>query len=211
MLPKLAVALHTTVDALPGYGSAATDYDSRYISQEYYWGLAPNRLCYAVMQLLPPGCRLAQKLPQPVLTPAPKTDTGHDTYIPMEQVTGCLGTALTAQIIQVCLQLYQVCSAYACTRGLLIADAKFEFGLNAQGELVLADEIFTPDASRYWAAEDWQAGLPPRAFDKQLLWDWLLEHRENGAFLYDRVPAQILQQTAQRYRECLYRLTGQTL
>ncbi len=156
--------------------------------------------------VLPKNCRLAQKLEHPILTPAFKHDVGHDEYITMEEVQSRIGTALTEQITQICFRLYEECSDYAFSKGLIIADAKFEFGQNKQGKLILADEIFTPDSSRYWDAATYQTGTSPNSYDKQFLRDWLLNNKRNGAFQFDNVPETILTQTQKLYYECLNRL-----
>lgn len=157
---------------------------------------------------LPGGYEQAQRLEQPVLTPAAKHDNGHDEYVSMEQVKAALGEKMAGEIEQVCLRLYRECSAYAHARGLIPADAKFEFGLNKAGELVLADEIFTPDSSRYWDADKYRVGTSPESFDKQFLRDWLLKHEGKEGPAFDAVPKSVLEQTAKLYQECLSRLTG---
>lgn len=151
--------------------------------------------------------QLAQKLEQPVLTPALKHDAGHDEYVSIKEVEAELGAGITDQITESCLKLYEACGTYAFSKGLIIADAKFEFGLNKHGELVLADEIFTPDSSRYWDAGSYKAGTEPTSFDKQFLRDWLLDHKQNGKFPFDKVPESVLVQTENLYKECLNRLT----
>lgn len=158
--------------------------------------------------VLPKHYRLAQKLEQPILTPAFKHDVGHDEYITMEEVQSRIGTALTEQITQICFRLYEECSDYAFSKGLIIADAKFEFGQNKQGKLILADEIFTPDSSRYWDAATYQTGTSPNSYDKQFLRDWLLNNKRNGEFQFDNVPEIILTQTQKLYYECLNRLVN---
>lgn len=158
--------------------------------------------------VLPKNCRLAQKLEHPILTPAFKHDVGHDEYITMEEVQSRIGTALTEQITQICFRLYEECSDYAFSKGLIIADAKFEFGQNKQGKLILADEIFTPDSSRYWDAATYQTGTSPNSYDKQFLRDWLLNNKRNGEFQFDNVPEIILTQTQKLYYECLNRLVN---
>lgn len=156
--------------------------------------------------ILPPNCKLAQKLEHPVLTPALKHDVGHDEYVSMEAVESQTGPELAKQITKACFKLYEVCSEYAFSKGLIIADAKFEFGLNRLGELVLADEIFTPDSSRYWDAASYKAGTSPNSFDKQFLRDWLMNHKVNGEFPFDKVPEDVLMQTEEMYRECWRRI-----
>lgn len=154
---------------------------------------------------------LAQKLDEPVLTPSIKHEVGHDEYVSLEYVEKQLGKERTKKIAEVCLELYIRCSEYALSKGLIIADAKFEFGCNARGELVLADEIFTPDASRFWDAAEYGMGVSPDSFDKQILRDWLSEHKVNGEYPFDQVPEHVLEQTRQRYQECLHRLIDSKL
>lgn len=115
-------------------------------------------------------------------------DIGHDEYVSIEEVESRIGAEMTKQITEICFKLYEECSEYAFSKGLIIADAKFEFGQNGQGELVLADEIFTPDSSRYWDAGSYKVGVSPDSFDKQFLRDWLLNNKVNGEFQFDKVP-----------------------
>lgn len=150
--------------------------------------------------------QLAQKLETPVLTPALKHDIGHDEYVSMKTVESQLGIDLTRQISESCFALYESCSKYAFSKGLIIADAKFEFGQNDLGELVLADEIFTPDSSRYWDAASYKVGNAPSSFDKQFLRDWLLNNKMGDEFQFDHVPENVLTQTSKLYKECLKRL-----
>ena len=157
---------------------------------------------------LPEGYKLAQKLEQPILTPAFKHDIGHDEYVDKAGVENRLGAELTNRIYEICFQLYEPCSQYAYFKGLIIADAKFEFGRNGQGKLILADEIFTPDAGRFWDAAEYEVGVSPRSFDKQYLRDWLLNHKVNGGFQFDKVPESVLEQTENLYRECLRRVVN---
>ena len=155
---------------------------------------------------LPAACKLAQKLAKPVLTPALKKDVGHDEYVSMKEVEAGLGERTAGQIEEYCFRFYEMCSEYAFSKGLIIADAKFEFGRNKQGELVLADEIFTPDASRYWDADSYEAGVLPDSFDKQFLRNWLLNNKVNGEFQFDKVPENVLIRTGKLYHECFNRL-----
>lgn len=150
--------------------------------------------------------RLAQKLDQPILTPSIKRDVGHDEYVDIGYVESDLGASLTKQIADICFKLYEKCSAYALTRGLIIADTKFEFGLDENGQLVLADEIFTPDSSRFWDAAHYEVGVSPRSYDKQLLRDWLTDNKVNGEYQFDKIPSSVLEKTEQIYLECLDRL-----
>lgn len=152
--------------------------------------------------------KLAQKLEYPILTPAIKHKSGHDEYVSLQQIETQLGTKMTKQITEICFNLYDRCSTYALSKGLIIADAKFEFGLNKQEELVLGDEIFTPDSSRFWDIADYKIGTSPKSFDKQLLRDWLLNHKINDQFQFENIPQNIVTQTEQIYRECFSRLVS---
>lgn len=162
-----------------------------------------EQFCGAV---LPKNYKLAGKLEQPILTPALKRDIGHDEYVSMEEIASGIGTEITKQITEICFRLYEECSEYALSKGLIIADAKFEFGRDEQGELVLADEIFTPDSSRYWDVDSYKVGVSPNSFDKQFLRDWLLNNKVNGEFQFDKVPEKVLIQTERLYKECLNKL-----
>ena len=156
--------------------------------------------------ILPKDYKLAEKLEQPILTPALKHDIGHDEYVSMEEVESRIGTEITKQITEICFRLYEECSEYAFSKGLIIADAKFEFGQNGQGKLVLADEIFTPDSSRYWDVNSYKVGVSPNSYDKQFLRDWLLNNKINGELQFDKVPEKVLIQTEKLYKECLSKL-----
>ena len=169
------------------------------------WNAYKNGECFCG-KILSGDYKLAQKLDHPIITPAIKRDTGHDEYVDSEYVESALGTGLTRQITEICFKLYDICSKYALSRGLIIADAKFEFGMNENSELVLADEIFTPDSSRFWDASDYKIGFSPASYDKQLLRDWLLNNKINGEFQYEKVPDDVLVKTGQIYNECLNRL-----
>ena len=147
--------------------------------------------------------KLAQKLERVIMTPAIKRDVGHDEYVDIEFVTEKLGAKLADMIIDICFKLYDRCSKYAYSKGLIIADAKFEFGINKQGELVLADEIFTPDSSRFWSAFDYEEGVSPKSYDKQLLRDWLMNNKADGEIQFDKIPENVLSQTEKIYGECL--------
>ena len=156
--------------------------------------------------MLPKNYKLAEKLEQPILTPALKHDIGHDEYVSMEKIESQMGAETAKKITEICFRLYGVCSEYALSKGLIIADAKFEFGQDEQGELVLADEIFTPDSSRYWDADSYKVGVSPNSYDKQFLRDWLLNNKVNGEFQFDKVPEKVLMQTETLYKECLNKL-----
>ena len=158
------------------------------------------------------GCRvegdykLAEKLNAPILTPSTKAHTGHDEYIPLRDVVGAIGAELTGRIEETCFKLYDACYQYAYKKGIIIADTKFEFGLDADNRLYLADEIFTPDSSRFWNLSDYKAGISPKSYDKQFVRDWLTDNKAGGDMQFDNVPYEILSKTADIYAECLRRL-----
>ena len=161
---------------------------------------------------LPPGLQMAQKLPRPIFTPATKTELGrHDENIPFARMQEIIGAALAEEIQLVSLKLYQTAADYAVTRGILIADTKFEFGLDSRGTLRLMDEALTADSSRFWPADRYQVGVSPPSFDKQFVRDWLEAQPWNKAPPPPDLPQEIIDKTAEKYREALRRLTGQTL
>ena len=163
---------------------------------------------------LPAGLRNASRLPEPIFTPAAKAAVGeHDENITFEQMVALIGADLAERIRRLSLQLYVAARDIAAAKGILIADTKFEFGLDAQGTLTLMDEVLTPDSSRYWPADTWQEGVNPPSFDKQYLRDWL-ETAQVGGKPWDksppapRLPQAVIAQTAARYQEALARLTA---
>jgi len=162
---------------------------------------------------LPEGLENAQKLPEPIFTPAAKAELGeHDENISFEQVIVLIGEKLAKQIRDVSIRLYKTASDYAASRGIIIADTKFEFGLDANGELVLMDEILTADSSRFWPAETYHVGSNPPSYDKQFVRDWLETVRLDGkpwskSPPAPELPAAVIEQTALKYREALERLT----
>ena len=163
---------------------------------------------------LPPGLKNASKLPQPIYTPAAKAEMGeHDENITFERTVEMIGPELAAQIRDVSIRLYERAAAIALAKGIIIADTKFEFGLNPAGQLVLMDEVLTPDSSRYWPAESYQEGINPPSFDKQYLRDWLETAQVDGqpwakAPPAPTLPGEVIAQTAAKYREALQRLLG---
>ena len=159
---------------------------------------------------LPAGLKLASKLPSPIFTPATKAELGeHDENISFAQMEQAIGADLAARVRDVSITLYQRAADYAATRGILIADTKFEFGLDENGTLTLMDEVLTPDSSRFWPADTWMEGSSPPSFDKQFLRDWL-----EGVPGWGKqpppppLPAEVIEQTTARYREALERLTS---
>lgn len=158
---------------------------------------------------IPAGLQQAGKLAEPIFTPAAKAEAGqHDENVSYDHVAGLIGAALAGQIRDVTLRLYSLASEYAATRGIIIADTKFEFGLDDDDQLHLMDEVLTPDSSRFWPAAQYASGSNPPSFDKQFLRDWLLTQDWDKTAPAPRVPADIIQKTAEKYHEALVRLTG---
>jgi len=163
---------------------------------------------------LPAGLQNAQKLPEPIFTPAAKADVGeHDENISYAEVEARIGKDLAAKIRDVSIRLYQEASNYAATKGIIIADTKFEFGLNEAGDLVLMDEVLTADSSRFWPASSYQVGSNPPSFDKQFVRDWLETALVNGQPWNKTAPApqlpqDVIEKTAAKYREALETLTA---
>jgi phosphoribosylaminoimidazole-succinocarboxamide synthase len=163
---------------------------------------------------LPEGLQNASKLPEPIYTPAAKAAVGdHDENITFEQTVAMIGADLAGRIRDISIAIYKAASEIAATKGIIIADTKFEFGLDADGTLVLMDEVLTPDSSRYWPADSYKEGANPPSFDKQFLRDWL-ETAQVGGKPWDktppapRLPQDVIEHTAAKYREALQRLTA---
>ncbi len=163
---------------------------------------------------LPPGLQLASRLPAPIFTPATKAEAGdHDENIPYERMAEIVGPALAAQVREVSIRLYRTAADYALARGIIIADTKFEFGLDEDGTLTLMDEVLTPDSSRFWPLADYAEGSNPPSFDKQFVRDWLETARVDGRPWNKQapapeVPAAVIAGTAARYRQALDTLFG---
>lgn len=166
---------------------------------------------------LAPGLQNAQKLPEPIFTPAAKAEMGeHDENISFDEVERRIGPDLAAQIRDVSIRLYKEASDFAATRGIIIADTKFEFGLDENGTLTLMDEALTADSSRFWPADSYRVGTNPPSFDKQFVRDWLEAVRIDGkpwpkTAPAPQLPADVIEKTADKYREALTRLTGESL
>jgi phosphoribosylaminoimidazole-succinocarboxamide synthase len=159
--------------------------------------------------ILPPGLRQAQQLAQPVFTPAYKAAAGeHDENITYEHVERLVGVPLAAQIRDTAIALYNFAAAYALTRGIIIADTKFEFGVDDAGRLTLIDEALTPDSSRFWPADTYRVGTSPPSFDKQFLRDYLETLDWNKQAPAPPLPANIIARTSEKYGEAFERLTG---
>jgi phosphoribosylaminoimidazole-succinocarboxamide synthase len=157
---------------------------------------------------LPLGLREADKLPEPLFTPSTKAEVGaHDENISFEQAARLMTPALAAQVRDVAIRLYKEAAAYAATRGIIIADTKFEFGVDSAGVLHLIDEALTPDSSRFWPADQYAPGANPPSFDKQYVRDWLESVGWNKKPPAPELPAEVAAKTGEKYREALTRLT----
>jgi phosphoribosylaminoimidazole-succinocarboxamide synthase len=165
---------------------------------------------------LPPGLKNASRLPKPIFTPATKAAMGaHDENIDFARMKVIVGADTAARVRDVSIALYRAAAEHALARGIIIADTKFEFGLDADGTLTLMDEILTPDSSRYWPVEDYAEGINPPSYDKQFVRDWLEQVRIDGKPWDKRPPApplprEVVLSTAARYQEALKRLTSET-
>jgi phosphoribosylaminoimidazole-succinocarboxamide synthase len=159
---------------------------------------------------LPSGLRESDKLPEPIFTPATKAESGHDENIPFAKVTELLGKELATRLRDLTLRIYELAAAYAETRGIVIADTKFEFGFIGD-ELVLADEVLTPDSSRFWPRSGYQPGGPQPSFDKQYVRDYLESIHWNKQPPAPALPPDVGQRTTEKYREAYQALTGRTL
>jgi len=163
---------------------------------------------------LPAGLREAARLPEPIFTPATKAEAGaHDENISFARTRDLIGPQLADQVRRIAIRLYNEASAYALTRGIIIADTKFEFGLDDEGTLTLMDEALTPDSSRFWPVESYREGEAPPSYDKQYLRDWLEAVRVNGVLWDKRPPApmlppEVILKTQQRYHLSYSKLLG---
>jgi phosphoribosylaminoimidazole-succinocarboxamide synthase len=157
---------------------------------------------------LPPDLPLASRLPVPLFTPATKAAAGqHDENIPVTEVEKLVGASLAARVRDTALALYQFAAAHAISRGIIIADTKFEFGVDESGTLTLIDEALTPDSSRFWPADTYRPGTSPPSFDKQFVRDYLETLDWNKKAPGPKLPAEIIAKTSEKYREALARLT----
>ncbi|OJZ16327.1 MAG: phosphoribosylaminoimidazolesuccinocarboxamide synthase [Thiobacillus sp. 65-29] len=158
---------------------------------------------------LPAGLQQAGRLPEPIFTPSTKAALGaHDENISFDAMAGLIGTELATQVRDVSLALYKAAAEYALTRGIIIADTKFEFGLDAAGRLVWIDEALTPDSSRFWPADQYSAGSNPPSFDKQFVRDWLETSGWNKQPPGPVLPPDIVARTSEKYQEAMARLLG---
>jgi phosphoribosylaminoimidazole-succinocarboxamide synthase len=160
---------------------------------------------------LPKGLQQAQKLPEPIFTPATKAETGHDENISFEEVAKLIGKDKAEKVRDISIRLYKEASEFAAKKGIIIADTKFEFGLDDRGNIVLIDEVLTADSSRFWPADSYKVGVSPPSFDKQYVRDYLETLDWNKAPPAPKLPAEVIKKTSEKYREALERLTGRKL
>ena len=159
---------------------------------------------------LPAGLKESDRLPEPIFTPATKAEVGHDENITFDQVVAMVGGPLAEELRSRSIELYKRGAAYALERGIILADTKFEFGL-LDGKVVLADEVLTPDSSRFWPADQYRPGGPQPSFDKQYVRDWLIQTGWDRNSPPPPLPEDVVQKTQEKYLEAFTRLTGRTL
>lgn len=158
---------------------------------------------------LPAGLREAEQLPEVIFTPSSKAAVGdHDENISLSQCASLLGEELTEQVSAKAIKLYSEAADYARSKGIIIADTKFEFGLDENGVLTLMDEVLTPDSSRFWSVDSYQVGSNPPSFDKQFIRDWLVESGWNKQPPAPHIPADIIAKTLAKYEEALHQIAG---
>jgi phosphoribosylaminoimidazole-succinocarboxamide synthase len=160
---------------------------------------------------LPPGLRESEQLPEPIFTPATKEETGHDINISFDRMAEIAGRKLADELRRLSIDLYQRGARYARERGIIIADTKFEWGQLPSGEIILIDEVLTPDSSRFWPVDRYQPGHSPPSFDKQFVRDWLESTRWDKNSEPPALPPEVVARTREKYREAYQRLTGQPL
>lgn len=158
---------------------------------------------------LPEGLKQAEKLPEPIFTPAAKAEVGtHDENISFEKVVELYGESIATQLRDLTISLYKKAADFAATKGIIIADTKFEFGLDENGQVCLMDEVLTPDSSRFWPAESYEVGMSPPSYDKQFIRDWLETQTWDKTPPAPVPPAEIIEKTAAKYCEALVKLSG---
>ena len=157
------------------------------------------------------GLQQAQKLPEPIFTPATKAESGHDENISFERMCEIVGKDVGAKVKQISIRLYTEAAGFAATKGIIIADTKFEFGLDDKNQVVLIDEILTADSSRFWPVDQYQAGTSPPSYDKQFVRDYLETLDWDKTPPAPRLPADVIARTSAKYREALARLTGKNI
>jgi phosphoribosylaminoimidazole-succinocarboxamide synthase len=160
---------------------------------------------------LPPGLRESDQLPEPIFTPASKAEAGHDENISYEAAVKTVGRQTAALLRDLTLRVYTRATEYAETRGLILADTKFEFGWDSEGQLLLADEVLTPDSSRFWQLDEYAPGGPQKSFDKQFVRDYLETLDWDKRPPAPSLPQDVIERTAAKYHEAYFRLTGNKL
>ena len=157
------------------------------------------------------GLQQAQKLPEPIFTPATKAESGHDENISFERMCEIVGKDVGAKVKQISIRLYTEAAGFAATKGIIIADTKFEFGLDDKNQVVLIDEILTADSSRFWPVDQYQAGTSPPSYDKQFVRDYLETLDWDKTPPAPKLPPDVIARTSAKYREALARLTGKDI
>lgn len=157
---------------------------------------------------LPAGLKNASKFPQPIFTPSTKATSGHDENIGEEAARKEVGDDTFEQVRDLSLRIYSAAADYARTRGIILADTKFEFGINEQGKIILADEVLTPDSSRYWPSDSYEEGISPPSYDKQFVRDYLETTSWDKKPPAPHLPKDVMEKTTQKYVECYEKLTG---
>ncbi len=160
---------------------------------------------------LPPGLKQAEKLLHPIFTPATKEESGHDQNISYAHMWQLVGARLAEELLRRSIEVYARASAYASTRGILLADTKFEWGVLPSGEVILIDEVLTPDSSRFWPAVEYRVGASPPSYDKQFVRDWLETTTWDKNSPPPELPAVVVEKTRGKYLEAYERLTGKVL
>jgi phosphoribosylaminoimidazole-succinocarboxamide synthase len=160
---------------------------------------------------LPKGLKQAQKLPEPIFTPATKAASGHDENISFARMCEIVGKDVGGKVKDISIRLYKEAAEFAATKGIIIADTKFEFGLNEKNEVVLIDEILTADSSRFWPSDQYQVGMSPPSYDKQFVRDYLETLDWDKTAPAPKLPADVIARTSAKYREALVKLTGKNI
>jgi phosphoribosylaminoimidazole-succinocarboxamide synthase len=160
---------------------------------------------------LPKGLKQAQKLPAPIFTPATKAESGHDENISFERMCEIVGKDVGEKVKAISIRLYEEASEFAATKGIIIADTKFEFGLDDKGNVVLIDEVLTADSSRFWPADQYQVGVSPPSYDKQFVRDYLEMLDWDKTPPAPKLPAEVIARTSAKYREALEKIAGKKL
>ena len=160
---------------------------------------------------LPKGLKQAQKLPEPIFTPATKAESGHDENISFERMCEIVGKDVGQKVKEISIRLYKEASEFAATKGIIIADTKFEFGLDEKGNVVLIDEVLTADSSRFWPADEYKVGISPPSYDKQFVRDYLETLTWDKTPPAPKLPAEVIAKTSAKYREALERIAGKKI